>query len=303
MGLTKNQLELIEYVARNDLLKAKKAAIACCEEDTTAKNRQRVRYCQNLLNSKGLNVLELPVKLSSFCTMEDLSATFIENRYYLTKEEKNLYELIKNMHAVSLQLMEKHVSYVNATLLYGESGVGKTEFSRYVAYKLGMPYLYVNFSRMVDSYLGNTAKNISALFEFLAQTDCVVMLDELDSIAVKRMYADSSAGAEISRSTTCLLQMLDSVSNGHVILAATNLIQEIDPAVLRRFTEKHEMHRLRENEICEFIESLLNDIGYSYDKESVKTYAKKKENQAEIMTHVARCIGQMLMNGEEKIII
>ena len=151
MGMTKNQLQLIEYVARNDLRKAKQAALACCAEDTTQKNHREIRYCENLLNSKGLNMVELPVKISAFCTMEDLSMTFLENRYYLTKEEENLFTLIKNMHTVSLQLMEKHIPYVNATLLYGESGVGKTEFSRYVAYKMNMPYLYVNFSRMVDS--------------------------------------------------------------------------------------------------------------------------------------------------------
>ena len=265
MGMTKNQLQLIEYVVRSDLRKAKQAALACCAEDTTQKNHREIRYCENLLNSKGLNMVELPVKISAFCTMEDLSMTFLENRYYLTEEEDKLFHLIKNMHTVSLQLMEKHIPYVNATLLYGESGVGKTEFSRYVAYKMNVPYLYVNFSRMVDSYLGNTAKNIAALFDFLAENICVVMLDELDSIATKRKYAEGSASGELARSTTCLLQMLDSVSNEHIILGATNLIDEIDPAVKRRFTEKHEIHRLRENEIYEFIVQFLEDAGYPYD--------------------------------------
>lgn len=303
MGMTKNQLELIEYVARNDLKKAKQAALACCAEDTTQKNHREIRYCENLLNSKGLNMVELPVKISAFCTMEDLSMTFLENRYYLTKEEENLFTLIKNMHTVSLQLMEKHIPYVNATLLYGESGVGKTEFSRYVAYKMNMPYLYVNFSRMVDSYLGNTAKNIAALFDFLAENKCVVMLDELDSIAVKRKYAEGSAGNELARSTTCLLQMLDSVNNEHIIIGATNLIDEIDPAVRRRFTEKHEIHRLREDDIYKFIVQFLEDAGYPYDDGCIKEYAKEKHSQAEIMTHVTRCIAEMLILNEKEVII
>lgn len=69
MGMTKNQLELIEYVARNDLKKAKQAALACCAEDTTQKNHREIRYCENLLNSKGLNMVELPVK--NFCFLHD----------------------------------------------------------------------------------------------------------------------------------------------------------------------------------------------------------------------------------------
>lgn len=72
--------------------------------------------------------MELPANVSSFATMEDLTNTYSESRYYLTNEEKELFELIKNMNDVSLQLMEKQIPYLNATLLYGESGVGKTAF-------------------------------------------------------------------------------------------------------------------------------------------------------------------------------
>lgn len=131
---------------------------------------------KNLLQLRGMNLISLPPDVQKFATMEDLTNTYLENRYYLTQDERKLFELIKNMNDVSLQLMEKQIPYLNATLLYGESGVGKTAFSRYVAYKLGMPYLYVNFSRMLDSYLGGTAKNLTNLFSFIRQQQCVVML-------------------------------------------------------------------------------------------------------------------------------
>lgn len=62
-----------------------------------------------------------------------------------------------------------------------------------MAYKLGLPYLYVNFSRMLDSYLGGTAKNLTYLFNYINQQQCVVMLDEIDSLAVKREYGSGSA--------------------------------------------------------------------------------------------------------------
>ena len=184
MGMTRNQLALVRYVAENNTQKAKDAALCCCAEDTTQKNHYAVTKYQSLLQSGGMNLMELPANVSSFTTMEDLTNTYLENRYYLTNEEKELFELIKNMNDVSLQL---------ATLIYGESGVGKTAFSRYVAYKLGMPYLYVNFSRMLDSYLGGTAKNLTNLFNFINQHQCVVMLDEIDSLAVKREYGGGGA--------------------------------------------------------------------------------------------------------------
>ena len=247
--------------------------------------------------------MELPANISGFATMEDLTNTYLENRYYLTQDERKLFELIKNMNDVSLQLMEKQIPYLNATLLYGESGVGKTAFSRYVAYKLGMPYLYVNFSRMLDSYLGGTAKNLTNLFNFINQQQCVVMLDEIDSLAVKREYGGGGASAEVSRSTTCLLQLLDAVTNDHVIIAATNLMDDVDTAVKRRFTEKHELHRLSAEDNERFIRQYLDDAGFSYDLDSVRKYVAENHSQAEIMTHVTRSIASMLINKGELVML
>lgn len=303
MGMTRNQLALVRYVAENNMQKAKDAALCCCAEDTTQKNHWAVVKYQSLLRSGGLNLMELPANVSNFATMEDLTNTYQENRYYLTSEEKELFELIKNMNDVSLQLMEKQIPYLNATLLYGESGVGKTAFSRYVAYKLGLPYLYVNFSRMLDSYLGGTAKNLTNLFNFINQQQCVVMLDEIDSLAVKREYGGGGASAEVSRSTTCLLQLLDAVTNDHVIIAATNLIDDVDSAVKRRFTEKHELHRLSSEDNERFIRQYLDDTGFSYDLNSVKKYATENHSQAEIMTHITRSIASSLINKAEFVVL
>lgn len=303
MGMTRNQLALVRYVAENNIQKAKDAALCCCAEDTTQKNHYAVTKYQSLLRSGGMNLMELPANVSSFATMEDLTNTYLESRYYLTNEEKELFELIKNMNDVSLQLMEKQIPYLNATLLYGESGVGKTAFSRYVAYKLGMPYLYVNFSRMLDSYLGGTAKNLTNLFNFINQHQCVVMLDEIDSLAVKREYGGGGASAEVSRSTTCLLQLLDAITNDHVIIAATNLIDDVDTAVKRRFTEKHELHRLSSENNERFIRQYLDDAGFSYDLDSVRKYAAENHSQAEIMTHVTRSIASKLINKDELVML
>ncbi len=303
MGMTSNQLNLVRYVAENNLQKAKEAALCCCSEDTTQKNHWAVAKYSNILRSGGMNMIELPANISMFATLEDLTNTYLEDRYYLTDDERNLFELIKNMNTVSLQLMEKQIPYLNATLLYGESGVGKTAFSKYVAYKLNMPYLYVNFSRMLDSYLGGTAKNLTSLFNYINQQQCVVMLDEIDSLAAKREYGGGGASAEVSRSTTCLLQMLDSVTNDHVIIAATNLIDDVDTAVRRRFTQKHEMHRLTAEDNEKFIRQYLDDVGFNYDLDSIKKYSEGNNSAAEIMTHITRKIAECLISKTEIVVL
>lgn len=293
MALTNNQMEMIKYISKNDLSMAKKAALACLAEDNSKKNKSKVSYYTRILQSSSLSMVQLPVDIAGFADLEDLSS-YNEKRYYITSREIKLFEQVSKMHKVSLALMEKRIPYLNATLLYGESGVGKTAFSRYTAYKLGLPYLYINFSRLIESYLGKTSKNISHLFDFIKKNQCLVMFDEIDCIAASRRYG-GGAESELARSTTTLIQLLDGISNDHVIFAATNLYDAIDPAVLRRFTIKHEMLRLSEEDKLNFIDQFFSDIEMKYDLESAKIYAKNDISQAVLMNHIVRSIADGIM--------
>lgn len=294
MALTNNQMAMIEYISKNDLSMAKKAALACLVEDNSKKNASEVSYYTRILQSSSLSMVQLPVDIAGFADLEDLSS-YNEKRYYITSRESKLFEQVSKMHKVSLALMEKQIPYLNATLLYGESGVGKTAFSRYTAYKLGLPYLYINFSRLIESHLGETSKNISHLFDFIKKNQCLVMFDEIDCIAASRRYG-GGAESELARSTTTLIQLLDGISNDHVIFAATNLYDAIDPAVLRRFTIKHEMLRLSEEDKLNFIDQFFSDIEMKYDLESAKIYAKNDISQATLMSHMVQSIADGIMS-------
>lgn len=294
MALTNNQMAMIEYISKNDLSMAKKAALACLVEDNSKKNASEVSYYTRILQSSSLSMVQLPVDIAGFADLEDLSS-YNEKRYYITSRESKLFEQVSKMHKVSLALMEKQIPYLNATLLYGESGVGKTAFSRYTAYKLGLPYLYINFSRLIESHLGKTSKNISHLFDFIKKNQCLVMFDEIDCIAASRRYS-GGAESELARSTTTLIQLLDGISNDHVIFAATNLYDAIDPAVLRRFTIKHEMLRLSEEDKLNFIDQFFSDIEMKYDLESAKIYAKNDISQATLMSHMVQSIADGIMS-------
>ena len=62
-GLDKNMLLVIECLAKNRIQDAKKAAIACCANDTTKKNQRQINYCKNLLNIGSLELTTLPANL------------------------------------------------------------------------------------------------------------------------------------------------------------------------------------------------------------------------------------------------
>ena len=143
MGMTNNQLKLIKAIAENKMTEAKQYAICCCVEDTTQKNAVFVKRYKNILENNP-TMIEMPYNIKGMAQMEDVSTSFREDRYYLSEREGELLKSISNMNKAGLKLMEMGIPYLNAILLYGISGTGKTTFGRYVAYKLELPFLYIN---------------------------------------------------------------------------------------------------------------------------------------------------------------
>jgi len=87
---------------------------------------------------------------------------------------------------------------------------------------------------LISSYLGSTAKNIRALFDFAAKTPCVLFLDEFDAIA--KVRSDAQEMGELKRVVNSFLQNLDTLGRQSIVLAATNHETLLDAAVWRRFT-------------------------------------------------------------------
>lgn len=124
-------------------------------------------------------------------------------------------------------------------LLYGKPGVGKTMVARYIGAKLGLPIVEARFDGLVSSFLGTTARNIGALFDFADRYRCILFLDEFDAIAKAR--DDSQEVGEIKRVVNALLQCLDARGRRGFTLAATNHEHLLDPAVWRRFDGRIEI--------------------------------------------------------------
>ena len=116
MGMTSNQLALVEAIAENRIQDAKNCAIACCAEEQTKKNERAVRRCRALLENRGPEFIELPPSLNGILRMEDVS-DFQEGRYYLGNRETEIFLHIEQTNRVSLQLLELGIPYLNSTLI------------------------------------------------------------------------------------------------------------------------------------------------------------------------------------------
>lgn len=124
-------------------------------------------------------------------------------------------------------------------LLYGLPGTGKSRLARHIAAELGLDLYVARLDGLISSFLGSTAKNIRALFDFAAKNPCVLFLDEFDAIA--KVRGDSQELGELKRVVNSFLQNLDTLGRHSIVVAATNHQSLLDAAVWRRFTYRLEL--------------------------------------------------------------
>lgn len=299
MGLGNYEQNLIKSIAENDIREARKWAVAALNADTTQKNKDFVTRYKNILTSEGAGMIELPGNLKDILVCEDVSLSFKENRYYVTERQEIIAKNIFRLAKVSGKLMELMIPYKNATLLYGPPGTGKTMFGKYIAYKMGLPFCYLNFSKVVDSYMGATSRNIAQAFTYASTNPCVFMLDEVDTISCNRERTSSGADREIGRVTVTLMQEFDKLANDVVVIVATNRLDILDKAFVSRCSQKYEMPPFTVEESKQMVNKFLNDIEISIPDIEIDQIVQKNSDQRTIMADVIRLIADRLEVEDE----
>src|SRR3989440_10174225 len=129
-------------------------------------------------------------------------------------------------------------------LLFGPPGSGKTLLARALAGETGAPFYSVSASSFVEVYVGIGAGRVRQLFEEAKKnTPSIVFIDELDAVG-RRRSADVGGDREFDHTLNQLLIELDgfAMSEGVVLIGATNRPELIDPALLRPGRFDRRMH-------------------------------------------------------------
>ncbi len=133
----------------------------------------------------------------------------------------------------------KNQNYSFNALFYGPSGTGKSEFVKYIAIVTSLPLIIKRYSDLESPLVGEAEKNIKNSFEEAQRKPSILFIDEADSFFTKRETALRSW--EISRTNEFLTQMEN--HNG-ILICCTNLLPNLDKAVMRRFSWKIEFKPL-----------------------------------------------------------
>ena len=152
------------------------------------------------------------------------------------EEMKYYFDFINNCE----KYQKWNVKLPKGILLVGPPGTGKTLLVKTLANEIGIPVIHTSGSEFVEMYVGVGAKRVRRLFSKAKSFEkCIIFIDEIDAVG-KRRGRDSNS--ERDQTLNQLLVEMDGFDEDSTIIvfAATNLIRDLDPALLRsgRFDKK-----------------------------------------------------------------
>ncbi|WP_446898522.1 ATP-dependent metallopeptidase FtsH/Yme1/Tma family protein [Clostridium sp. LBM24168] len=184
------------------------------------------------------------IKAKGSLSVDSLDTTAVENPDFTFKNMAGNEEAKESVQDVVDFLIdpEKYRSYgariPRGIILYGEPGTGKTLLAKAVAGEAGVPFYAVSGSDFVQIYVGVGASRIRQLFK-KARTNktgkSIIFIDEIDAIGKKREGAAVSGSDERDQTLNALLTEMSGFNenSGIVVMAATNRLDTLDPALLR----------------------------------------------------------------------
>lgn len=128
-------------------------------------------------------------------------------------------------------------------LLVGPPGTGKTLLARAVSGEAGVPFFHISGSDFVEMFVGVGASRVRDLFsDAKKNTPCIIFIDEIDAVARRRGSGLGGGHDEREQTLNQILVEMDGfgVNEGIIVMAATNRVDILDPAILRpgRFDRK-----------------------------------------------------------------
>lgn len=193
-------------------------------------------------NAKMMNFGKSRAKLSmgdGTVTLKDVAG--------LQEEKEELEEIVEFLKDPA-KFTKVGARIPKGVLLEGAPGTGKTLLAKAIAGEAGVPFFSISGSDFVEMFVGVGASRVRDLFEEAKHhAPCIVFIDEIDAVARRRGTGMGGGHDEREQTLNQLLVEMDGfgVNEGIIVLAATNRVDILDPAILRpgRFDRKITVNR------------------------------------------------------------
>lgn len=219
-----------------------------------------------LIESNSFNVWGIP-DLVYEIKQSDISL----NDLILSEDSKmRLFQIIEEHNNIEKLKLFNWLKPIHKIILEWESWCWKTTSALAIAHELWRWIIIVNLSEIVSSRLWETSKNLNKVIKYAETNNYIIFFDEFDSIS--RHRNDEKELGEMKRLVNSLIQLLDFSSENILIIWATNNIESIDTAIIRRFEDTIKFRKPWKNEIKQYISMLEFHFGWKVTISKVNSF-------------------------------
>lgn len=181
---------------------------------------------------------------------------------------------------------KRHIKAGYRALFHGPPGTGKSLSACLLGKRVGMDVYRIDLSALVSKYIGETEKNLAAVFDQAEQKNWILFFDEADALFGKRSGGSSANDRHANQEIAYLLQRIESFDG--VIVLASNFKANMDDAFTRRFQSVVYFPMPNANERFYLWQNMLNKQDCMADDLNLKQLAQRYELSGGAMTNVIR---------------
>jgi SpoVK/Ycf46/Vps4 family AAA+-type ATPase len=247
------------------------------------------------------NGITIPTdKRNNFPLAISIDRDELRHEMVLPIETEEKIRRVEKEFAAKERLAHHGLKYRQKVLIYGAPGCGKSMSAERIAWNLGLPFLKVRFDIIISSFLGETANNLTKLFNGIKEFPCVLLFDEFDIVGKTR--TNSQDVGEMHRIVNILLTLLEEYNSQGILIATTNIENSLDQALFRRFDDIIEMPKPSKEEILRLTKMTLLSIEKSKDINWNSIVDRMIGFSAAIVVKVANDAAKIAIIGNEKVL-
>ena len=241
----KSLLELTDAALSADYTRVRRVVTAIAKDLEKSGHESEAKELRALIRKRGVPlraagyVETLPVDSKSRLPLVE-ERPWPDTPIFLNEDAARVFrDFIADVQHLN-DLSNKGLSTRLGLLLSGPPGTGKTLLAGHLASQLNRPFYVLRLDSVISSLLGDTAKNVRSVFDYVQGRNALLLLDEMDALA--KLRDDRHELGELKRVVNTVIQGLDELDPAAIVVGATNHPHLLDPAIWRRFPYKIELN-------------------------------------------------------------